>query len=149
MRKTSRIWRAPARGLPKVWTAKLLAVVLAGETVVVLAGETAVELAGVTAVVSAVFMAVVLAVFMAVVLAVFTAVVVIVVVVVIMVLLVSKLSGGGVKIEDFPWSTFREDSEAVRLTTMKTRRLTLVTSSESGTVQFVWKTSGLLGDVKS
>lgn len=147
MRKTSRIWRAPARGLPKVWPAKLLAVVLAGETVVVLAGETAVELAGVTAVVSAVFMAVVSAVFMAVVLAVFTAVVVIVVV--IMVWLVSKLSGGGVKIEDFPWSTFREDSEAVRLITMKTRRLTLVTSSESGTVQFVWKTSGLLGDVKS
>lgn len=133
MRKTSRIWRAPARGLPKVWTAKLLAVVLAGETVV--------ELAGV--------MDVVLAVFMAVVLAVFTAVV-IVVVVVVMVWLVSKLSGGGVKVEDFTWSTFRDDPEAVRLTTMKTCRLTLVTSSESGTVQFVWKTpSGLLRDVKS
>lgn len=104
MRKTSRIWRAPARGLPKVWTAKLLAVVLAGETVV--------ELAGVMDVVLAVFMAVVLVVFMAVVLAVFTAVV-IVVVVVVMVWLVSKLSGGGVKVEDFTWSTFRDDPEAV------------------------------------
>lgn len=113
-----------------MWTAKLLAVVLAGET--------AVELAGVEAVVLAVFMAVVVVV-----------VVVVMVMVVVMVWLVSKLSGGGVKIEEFTWSTFRVDTEAVRLTTMKTCRLTLVTSSETGTVQFVWKTSVLLWDVKS
>lgn len=77
MRKTSRIWRAPARGLPRVRMARLLAVVLAGVTDVVLA----------------VFMVVVLAVFSAVVLAVFSAVVMV------MVWLVSKLLGVEARVE--------------------------------------------------
>jgi hypothetical protein len=81
MRKTSRIWRAPARGLPRVRMARLLAVVLAVVTAVVLA------------VVLAVVTAVVLAVSLAVVLAVFT------VGVVFMVWLVSELSGIGVEAE--------------------------------------------------
>lgn len=125
MRKTSRIWRAPARGLPRVRMARLLAVVLAGVTDVVLA----------------VFMVVVLAVFSAVVLAVFSAVVMV------MVWLVSKLLGVEARVEVVTCSSFTDDSEAVLLSTMKTCRLTFVTSSETETVQVVWKT-GLLRDVK-
>lgn len=121
MRKTSRIWRAPARGLPRVRMARLLAVVLAGVTDVVLA--------------------VVLAVFSAVVLAVFSAVVTV------MVWLVSKLLGVGARVEVVTCSSFTDDSKAVLLTTMETCRLTFVTSSETETVQVVWKT-GLLRDVK-
>ena len=129
MRKTSRIWRAPARGLPRVRMARLLAVVLAVVTAVVLV------------VVLAVVTAVVLAVSLAVVLAVFT------VGVVFMVWLVSELSGIGVEAEGCTCSIFTDDFKAVRLTTMRTCRLTLVTSSEVGTVQFVWKTDWLW-DVK-
>lgn len=102
MRKTSRIWRAPARGLPRVRMARLLAVVLAVVTAVVLA------------VVLAVVTAVVLAVSLAVVLAVFT------VGVVFMVWLVSELSGIGVEAEGCTCSIFTDDFEAVRLTTMRT-----------------------------
>lgn len=134
MRKTSRIWRVPARGLQRVRMARLLAVVMGVVMVVVLAVVTAVLLAEVTAVLLFVATAVVLAVVMAEVMAVVMAEV--------------WLSGVEAKLEDSFGSSFTDDTVAVRLMTMKIVRLTLVTSSELGTVQFVWK-AALLREVRS
>lgn len=133
MRKTSRIWRAPARGLQRVRMARLLAVVVAVVTAVLLAVVTAVVLSEVTSVLLFVATAVVLAVVMAEVMAVVMAEV--------------WLSGVEAKLEDSFGSSFTDDTVAVRLMTMKIVRLTLVTSSELGTVQFVWKAE-LFRDVK-
>lgn len=133
MRKTSRIWRAPARGLQRVRMARLLAVVVAVAMVVVLAVVTAVLLSEVTSVLLFVAEAVVLAVVMAEVMAV--------------VMDEVWLSGVEAKLEDSFGSSFTDDTVAVRLMTMKIVRLTLVTSSELGTVQFVWK-AVLFRDVK-
>lgn len=133
MRKTSRIWRAPARGLQRVRMARLLAVVVAVVMVVVLAVDTTVLLAVVTAVVLSEVTSVLLFVATAVVLAVVMAEV--------------WLSGVEAKLEDFFGSSFTDDTVAVRLMTMKIVRLTLVTSSELGTVQFVSK-AVLFRDVK-
>lgn len=141
MRKTSRIWRAPARGLQRVRMARLLAVVVAVVMVVVLAVDTAVLLAVVTAVVLAVVTAVVLSEVTSVLLFVATAVVLAVVMAEVW------LSGVEAKLEDFFGSSFTDDTVAVRLMTMKIVRLTLVTSSELGTVQFVSK-AVLFRDVK-
>lgn len=140
MRKTSRIWRAPARGLQRVRMARLLAVVAAVVMVVVLAVVTAVLLAVVKAVVLSEITSVLLFVAAAVVLAVVMAEVMAVVMDEVW------LSGVEAKLEDFG-SSFTDDTVAVRLTTMKIVRLTLVTSSELGTVQFVWK-AVLFRDVK-
>lgn len=141
MRKTSRIWRAPARGLQRVRMARLLAVVAAVVMVVVLAVVTAVLLAVVTAVVLSEVTSVLL--FVA------TAVVLAVVMAEVMAVVMDEvwLSGVEAKLEDSFDSSFTDDTVAVRLTTMKIVRLTLVTSSELGTVQFVWK-AVLFRDVK-
>lgn len=133
MRKTSRIWRAPARGLQRVRMARLLAVVAAVVTAVLLAVVKAVVLSEITSVLLFVAAAVVLAVVMAEVMAV--------------VMDEVWLSGVEAKLEDSFGSSFTDDTVAVRLTTMKIVRLTLVTSSELGTVQFVWK-AVLFRDVK-
>lgn len=146
MRKTSRIWRAPARGLQRVRMARLLAVVVAVVMVVVLAVVTAVLLAVVTDVLLAVVTAVLLSEVTSVLLFVVTAVVLAVMLAVVMV--VVWLSGVEVEIGNFVDSSFTDDIIAVRLSnTMKTVRLTLVTSSELETVQFVWKAE-LFRDVK-
>lgn len=140
MRKTSRIWRAPARGLQRVQTARLLAVVVA----VVLAVDTAELLVVVTTVLLAVVMVVVLSEVTSVLLFVATAVVLAVVLAVV----VAEVWLSGVEAKlDFFGSSFTDDTAAVRLMTMKTVRLTSVTSSELGTVQFVWK-AALLRDVE-
>lgn len=136
MRKTSRIWRAPARGLQRVRMARLLAVVAAVVMVVVLAVVTAVLLAVVKAVVLSEITSVLL----------FVAVAVVMAEVMAVVMDEVWLSGVEAKLEDFG-SSFTDDTVAVRLTTMKIVRLTLVTSSELGTVQFVWK-AVLFRDVK-
>lgn len=153
MRKTSRIWRAPARGLQRVRMARLLAVVVAVVMVVVLAVLTAVLLAVVMAVLLAVVTAVLLAVVTAVLLSEVTSVLLFVVTAVVVavmlagVMVVFWFSGVEVEIGEFVDSSFTDNVIAVRLTkTMKTVRLTLVTSSELGTVQFVWKAE-LLRDV--
>lgn len=144
MRKTSRIWRAPARGLQRVQTARLLAVVVA----VVLAVDTAELLAVVTTVLLAVVMVVVLSEVTSVLLFVATAVVLAVVLAVVMAVVVAEVWLSGVEAKlDFFGSSFTDDTAAVRLMTMKTVRLTSVTSSELGTVQFVWK-AALLRDVE-
>lgn len=95
MRKTSRIWRAPARGLQRVRMARLLAVVVAVVMVVVLAVDTAVLLAVVTTVLLAVVTAVVLSEVTSVLLFVATAVVLAVVMAEVW------LSGVEAKLEDF------------------------------------------------
>lgn len=107
MRKTSRMWRAPARGLPRALTARLLAVVLA----VVMAGVLAVVMAGVLSVVMVV------------------------------VWLVSEISGVGLKGVDVCGSPrFTDVTAAVPLPiAIKTCRLTLVISSELGTIHVAWK----------
>lgn len=137
MRKTSRIWRAPARGLQRVRMARLLAVVAAVVMVVVLAVVTAVLLAVVKAVVLSEITSVLL----------FVAVAVVMAEVMAVVMDEVWLSGVEAKLEDSFGSSFTDDTVAVRLTTMKIVRLTLVTSSELGTVQFVWK-AVLFRDVK-
>lgn len=137
MRKTSRIWRAPARGLQRVRMARLLAVVAAVVMVVVLAVVTAVLLAVVKAVVLSEITSVLL----------FVAVAVVMAEVMAVVMDEVWLSGVETKLEDSFGSSFTGNTVAVRLTTMKIVRLTLVTSSELGTVQFVWK-AVLFRDVK-
>lgn len=137
MRKTSRIWRAPARGLQRVRMARLLAVVAAVVMVVVLAVVTAVLLAVVKAVVLSEITSVLL----------FVAVAVVMAEVMAVVMDEVWLSGVEAKLEDSFGSSFTGNTVAVRLTTMKIVRLTLVTSSELGTVQFVWK-AVLFRDVK-
>lgn len=150
MRKTSRIWMAPARGLQRVRMARLLAVVVAVVMVVVLAVVTAVLLAVVTAVLLAMVTDVLLAVVTDVLLSEVTSVVTVAVsaVMLAVVMVVVWLSGVEVKIGNFVDSSFEDDTIAVRLTnTMTTVRLTLVTSSDLETVKFVWKAE-LLRDVK-
>lgn len=123
-RKTSRMWRAPARGLPRALTARLLAVVLV--IVVVLA------------IVMVLAVLIVFSVVMAGVLAVVT----------IVVWLVPGILGVGVKGAGVArLSSVIDDVIAVWLAkTRKTCRLTSVTFSELGTVH-VATTTELLGGV--
>lgn len=110
MRKTSRMWRAPARGLPRALTARLLAVVLAIVVVLAVLIVFSVVMAGVLAGVLAV--------------------------VTVVVWLVPGILGVGVEGAGVAGhSSLTDDVIAVWLMeARKTCRLTLVTSSELGTI---------------
>lgn len=135
-RKTSRMWRAPARGLPRALTARLLAVVLV--IVVVLAIVVFLAIVVVLAIVMVLAVLIVFSVVMAGVLAVVT----------IVVWLVPGILGVGVKGAGVArLSSVIDDVIAVWLAkTRKTCRLTSVTFSELGTVH-VAMTTELLGGV--
>lgn len=135
-RKTSRMWRAPARGLPRALTARLLAVVLV--IVVVLAIVVFLAIVVVLAIVMVLAVLIVFSVVMAGVLAVVT----------IVVWLVPGILGVGVKGAGVArLSSVIDDVIAVWLAkTRKTCRLTSVTFSELGTVHVATMTE-LLGGV--
>lgn len=139
-RKTSRMWRAPARGLPRALTARLLAVVLV--IVVVLAIVVFLAIVVVLVIVVVLAVLIVFSVVMAGVLAGVLAVVTIVV------WLVPGILGVGVKGAGVArLSSVTDDVIAVWLAkTRKTCRLTSVTVSELGTVH-VATTTELLGGV--